>query len=198
MGHIALDHHGFVRVNEFLQSVSNPRIYAAGDVVSPAGSIALTPVAGHEGAVVSTNLLNGNNARPDFRGTASVVFTIPTLSGVGLTEKAARAKGLNVRVATGDTSQWFTNKRVRADQVDPQSGPVFKFTNKRVREPVGMFKTIIDADTDHIVGAHILGGHGEEVINLFAMAIRFDIRAAELKKMLFSYPTGSSNVQYML
>jgi glutathione reductase (NADPH) len=177
-GHIELEHHGSIRVNEFLQSVSNPRVYAAGDVVSPPGSIPLTPVAGHEGSVVAANLLHGNTTRPDFRGTASVVFTLPTLSSVGLTEKAARAKGLQVRVATGDTTQWFTNRRER--------------------EPVGMFKTIIDDRTDRVLGAHILGGHGEEVINLFGMAIRFDIPVAELKKMLYSYPTGSSNMQYMI
>jgi glutathione reductase (NADPH) len=177
-GHVELEHHGTIRVNEFLQSVSNPRVYAAGDVVRLPGSIPLTPVAGHEGSVVSTNLLEGNRARPDYRGTASVVFTLPTLASVGLTEKAARAEGMQVRVATGDTTQWFTNRRVR--------------------EPVGMFKTIMDERTDRIVGAHILGGHGEDVINLFAMAIRFDIPAAELKKMIYAYPTGSSNMQYML
>jgi glutathione reductase (NADPH) len=175
---VELEHHGSVRVNDFLQSVSNPLVYAAGDVVSPPGSIPLTPVAGHEGSVVAANLLGGNSSRPDYRGTASVVFTVPTLAGVGLTEKAARAQGLQVRIATGDTSQWFVNRRVR--------------------EPVGMFKTIIDERTDRVVGAHILGGHGEEVINLFAMAIRFDIPVAELKKMMYAYPTGASTVQYML
>ncbi|MDB4911426.1 MAG: pyridine nucleotide-disulfide oxidoreductase [Gemmatimonadetes bacterium] len=177
-GRIELEHHGSVRVNEFLQSVSNPRVYAAGDVVSLPGSRPLTPVAGHEGSVVAANLLNGNTTRPDFRGTASVVFTQPPLASVGLTEKEAREKGIPVRVATGDTTQWFVNHRIR--------------------EPVGMFKTIVDERTDRVVGAHILAGHCEEVINLFAMAIRFDIPVAELKKVLFSYPTGSSNVQYML
>ena len=177
-GQVELEHHGTIRVNEFLQSVSNPRVYAAGDVVLPPGSIPLTPVAGHEGSVVSANLLRGNSSRPDYRGTSSVVFTLPTLSGVGLTEKAARAMNMEVRVTTADTTQWFTNRRVR--------------------EPVGMFKTIIDARTDRVLGAHILGGHGEEVINLFAMAIRFDIPVAELKKMIYAYPTGSSNMQYML
>jgi glutathione reductase (NADPH) len=153
-------------------------VYAAGDVVSLPGSRPLTPVAGYEGSVVAANLLNGNTTRPDFRGTASVVFTEPPLASVGLTEKAARAQGIQVRVATGDTTQWFTNRRIR--------------------EPVGMFKTIIDERTDRVVGAHILAGHGEEVINLFAMAIRFDIPVSELQKVLYSYPTGSSNMQYML
>ncbi len=175
---VELEKHGAICVNEFLQSVSNPRVYAGGDVVSPPGAIPLTPVAGHEGAVIAANLLGGNTARPDFRGVASCVFTIPVLASVGLTEKAARAQGIRVRIATGDTSQWFTNKRVR--------------------EPVGMFKTIIDEDRDRVVGAHMLAGHAEEVINLFAMAIRFDIPVTELKKTLFAYPTGSSNLQYML
>ena len=175
---VELEKHGSIRVNEFLQSVSNPDVYAGGDVVSPPGSIPLTPVAGHEGAVIAANLLNGNTTRPDFRGVASCVFTVPVLAGVGLTEKSARAKGIRVRVAMGDTSQWFTNRRVR--------------------EPVGMFKTIVDEDRDRVVGAHILAGHAEEVINLFAMAIRFDIPVAELRKTLFAYPTGSSNLQYML
>jgi glutathione reductase (NADPH) len=177
-GRVELEHHGTICVNEFLQSVSNPRVYAAGDVVLPPGSIPLTPVAGHEGSVVAKNLLEGNGTRPDYRGTPSVVFTLPALAGVGLTEKAARARGMQVRIETNDTTQWFTNRRVR--------------------EPVGMFKTIIDAATERVLGAHILGGHGEEVINLFALAIRFDIPVAELKKMIYAYPTGSSNMQYML
>jgi glutathione reductase (NADPH) len=177
-GRVELEHRGSIRVNEFLQSVSNPRVYAAGDVVSVPGSIPLTPVAGHEGFVVSENLLHGNSVRPDLRGTASVVFTVPVLASVGFTEKVARAKGIEVRVATGDTTQWFTNRRIR--------------------EPVGMFKTIIDADTDRVVGAHLLGANVEEVINLFGMAIRFEIPTAELRKMLYSYPTASSNMSYML
>ena len=177
-GNVELEHHGSIRVNEFLQSVSNPRVYAAGDVVSAPGSMPLTPVAGHEGTVVAANLLRGNSIRPDYRGTGSTVFTVPVLASVGFTEKVARAKGIEVRVVTGDTTQWFTNRRVR--------------------ESAGMFKTIIDAHTDRVVGAHLLGANVEEMINLFGMAIRFDIPVAELKKMILSYPTASSNMAYML
>jgi glutathione reductase (NADPH) len=177
-GRVELGHRGTVRVNEFLQSVSNPRVYAAGDVVSVPGSLPLTPVSGHEGSVVAENLLHGNSVRPDFRGMASAVFTVPVLAGVGFTEKMARAMGVDVRVASGDTTQWFTNRRIR--------------------EPVGMFKTIIDAATERVVGAHLLGANVEEVINLFGMAIRFEIPVSELKRMLYSYPTASSNMGYML
>ena len=177
-GHVRLDKRGAVEVNEFLQSPTNARVYAAGDVALPPGSVPLTPVAAHEGGVVASNLLHGNNKRPDYRGVSSVVFTLPHLAGVGLTEKVARAQGFNVRVQAGDTTNWFSNRRVR--------------------EPVGMFKTIIDADTDLVLGAHLLGAHADEVINLFAFAMRFGISAKDLKHMIYAYPTSASELPYML
>lgn len=177
-GHVRLDSRGAVDVNEFLQSPTNPRVYAAGDVALPPGSVPLTPVASHEGAVVASNLLHGNSKRPDYRGVSSVVFTLPHLAGVGLTEKAARAQGFNVQVQAGDTTSWFSNRRVR--------------------EPVGMFKTIIDSDTDLVLGAHLLGAHADEVINLFALAMRFGISAKDLKHMIYAYPTSASDLPFML
>jgi glutathione reductase (NADPH) len=177
-GHVALDGKGAVKVNEFLQSTSNPRVYAAGDVVLPPGSMPLTPVAALDGAVVASNLLNGRNTRPDYRGIPSVVFTIPSLAAVGLTEKAAREQGLDVRVQSMDTTQWFTNRRVR--------------------EPVGMFKTIVEEGSDRLIGAHLLGADAETVINIFALSIRFGISAQELKEMVYTYPTGASDIPHML
>lgn len=177
-GQVALDEHGAVRVNEFLQSTTNPHVYAAGDVVLPPGALPLTPVAGREGAVVASNLLNGNTTCPDFRAVPSVVFTLPSLASVGLTERAARDQGLDVRVESMDTTSWYTNRRVR--------------------EPVGMFKTIVDAKTDRVLGAHLLGAEAEDVINIFALGIRFGLTTRELKETIYSYPTGASDVQYML
>ena len=165
-------------MNEFLQSITNPRVYAAGDVALPPGSLPLTPVGGHEGAIVAHNLLQGNTRRPDYRGIPSVVFTLPPLAAVGLTEKAAREQRISVRVESGDTSGWYSNRRVR--------------------EPVGMFKTVIEADSDRILGAHLLGVHAEEVINLFALAVRFGITAKDLRQMIYAYPTSGSDIPYML
>jgi glutathione reductase (NADPH) len=48
------------------------------------------------------------------------------------------------------------------------------------------------------LGAHLLGGEAAEHINLFALAVRFSIRAADLKDTLFAYPTHASDTQYML
>lgn len=177
-GRIALDEHGAVAVNAFLQSTTNPRVYAAGDVTRPPGSLPLTPVAGHEGQIVASNILHGNTKHPDYRAIPSVVFTLPALAGVGLTEAEARQRDLPIRVKQEETSGWYANRRVR--------------------EPAAMFKTIVNADTDLVIGAHLLGSHAEEVINLFAFAIRFGIPTAELKHMIFAYPTNGSDIAYML
>lgn len=64
-----------VTVNTYLQSVSNPAVYAAGDAA--ASGPPLTPTAAHDGDVVATNLLEGNHRRPNYTGLASVVFTVP-------------------------------------------------------------------------------------------------------------------------
>ena len=178
LGGIMIDAHDGVAVNEYLQSVSNPRVYAAGDAVLPPGAIPLTPVASHEGAVIAANLLHGNQKRPDYRGIPSVVFTGPPLAAVGITEAEARQQGIEVRVQCGDTSGWYSNRRVR--------------------ESVGMYKTVIEAKTDRLVGAHLLGTHADELINLFALAVRLELPATELRHMIYAYPTSMSDIPYML
>ena len=87
---------GRVKLNEFLQSVSNPKVYAAGDAARSGPP--LTPVAGHDGKVVAQNLLDGNRHRPDYRGIPSVAFTIPPIAAVGLGEAEALAKGIKFRM----------------------------------------------------------------------------------------------------
>jgi glutathione reductase (NADPH) len=177
-GDVVADERGAVQVNGYLQSVSNARVYAAGDATLPSGSLPLTPVAAHEGLVVASNLLKGNTRTPDYRGVPSVVFTVPPLASVGLTETEAREQGLDVRVEADETANWYANRRVR--------------------EPAGMFKTVVDKTSDRILGAHLLGPHADEVINLFGLAIRHGITATALRHMVYGYPTGSSDIPYML
>ena len=91
-----------VTVNDSLQSVSNPAVYAAGDAA--ASGPPLTPTAAHEGEVVAANLLHGNHRRPNYAGLASVAFTVPALATVGLTEEAARTQGRRFQTQYQDTS----------------------------------------------------------------------------------------------
>jgi glutathione reductase (NADPH) len=175
---VATDSNGGVVVNEFLQSVSNPRVYAAGDAAAAAGSLPLTPVAGYESGIVASNLLKGNTRTPDFRGIPSVVFTDPPLAAVGLTEAEARGQRADIWIKSEDTSSWYSNRR----------------TNQLC----AMYKTIVEQGSDRILGAHLLGPHADEVINLFALAIRQGLTATALKHQLYAYPTSGSDVPYML
>lgn len=166
-----------VKVNEFLQSVSNPAVYAAGDAAASGGP-PLTPVASHHGAVVASNLLKGNHQKPNYYATPTVVFTIPPLASVGLSEREARKQGLKFQVKMEMTSSWYSSRRV----AETYSG----------------FKTLVEEGTNRILGAHLLGGQAEEVINLFAVAMRSGISSTDLKHAIFSYPTHGSDVTYML
>jgi glutathione reductase (NADPH) len=165
-----------VTVNEFLQSVSNPAVYAGGDAA--ASGPPLTPKADHDAGVLVTNLLEGNRRAVDYAGLASAVFTIPPLASAGFTEEAARAAGLKFRTSFQDTSGWFNTRRVG--------------------ETASGYKVLVEDGTGCIVGAHLLGPHAAEVINLFAVAIRRRIPADELKETIFAYPTSGSDIRFML
>jgi glutathione reductase (NADPH) len=67
-----------------------------------------------------------------------------------------------------------------------------------VNETVAAYKVLVEEPSGRILGAHLLGDQAAEHINLFALAVRFGLRAADLKDTLFSYPTHASDTQYML
>jgi glutathione reductase (NADPH) len=72
------------------------------------------------------------------------------------------------------------------------------YTARRLNERVYGFKTLIEEDTGHILGAHLVGPHAEDDINLFGLAIRHGITADDLTATMFAYPTGASDIGYML
>ena len=166
-----------VVVNEYLQSVSNPAVYAAGDAAASPG-IPLTPVAVFEGKVAASNMLKGNRVRPDYRGVPSAVFTIPELTRVGLLESEAREQGLDVRVKFTDTSGWYSNLRVG--------------------ETCAATKIIVDKQTGEVVGAHLLGPEYAEITNFFGLGMRLGLKASDLKKLVSIYPTVGSDLGSMI
>ena len=72
------------------------------------------------------------------------------------------------------------------------------YTARRVAETVYGFKTLVEESSGRILGAHLVGPHADEVINVFALAIRHGLTADDLKQTMFAYPTGASDVGYML
>jgi glutathione reductase (NADPH) len=167
---------GRLELNEYLQSVSNPAVYAAGDAARMGPP--LTPASSHDAKVAAANLLEGNKRKPDYTGVPSVAFTVPPIAAVGLSEADARKRGLQFRAKSQKASNWFTARQAA--------------------EPTYGFKTLIEEKTDRVLGAHLLGPHADEVINVFALAIRQGLSAEALRTTMFAYPTGASDIGYML
>lgn len=167
---------GRLKLNDHLQSVSNPAVYAAGDAAAKGPP--LTPVSSRDGAVVAANILEGNHAKPDNRGAPSVAFTLPPIASVGLSEEQAGQSKLHYRVKCEQASGWFTARQAA--------------------ERVFGYKTIVEDGSGRILGAHLVGPHADEVINIFALAIRHGLTAEDLKRTIFAYPTGASDIGSML
>jgi glutathione reductase (NADPH) len=167
---------GRLVLNEHLQSVSNPAVYAAGDAAQMGPP--LTPDSSHDAKVVAANLLEGNKQKPNYEGVPSVAFTIPPIAAVGLTEAEAQRKRLKFRMKSERTESWFTARQAA--------------------EKVYGFKVLVEDETDRVLGANVVGPHAEEVINLFALAIRHGLTAEQLKTTMFAYPTGASDIGSML
>ncbi len=175
-GNVAYGKQG-IEVNEYLQSVSNPAVYAAGDVAAtPAPP--LTPVAALEAGIVADNLLDGNHATADYDGIPSCVFTIPPLATVGLTEAQANDQGLQFECRRSDMSDWYFVRRVGAT--------------------AAMAKILVGKQDQRILGAHLLGPECDELINFFALAIRRQWQARDLKDLVNAYPTAASNLGSLL
>lgn len=98
------------------------------------------------------NILEGNHRKPDYRGVPSVAFTIPPIASVGLSEAAAKAASMNYMATCQDAGDWFAARHSA--------------------QSVYGFKVLTDVDTDQVLGAHLVGTHVDELINLFALAIR--------------------------
>jgi len=166
-----------VLVNEYLQSISNQAIYAAGDAAGTEGQ-PLTPVAAREGQVVAENLLKVNKARPDYKGIPSVAFTLPPIASVGLKEEEAQKKGLKIKLNFQDTSNWYSSRRLG--------------------EKYSASKVLVEDRSNLILGAHLVGPSADELINFFALAIQYDLTAEDLKQAIFAYPTHASDLTYMV
>jgi glutathione reductase (NADPH) len=164
-----------VEVDRSLRSVSNPRVWAAGDAADR--GLPLTPVGTIEGRVLARNIL-GEEAVYDPSVTPSVVFSDPPLAMVGLTEAQAAERGLDVRGSLVDRTQWASSRRVG--------------------DPVAGAKVLVDRGTQRIVGAHLLGHQAEEVINVFATAMVAGLTTTDLKALPWAYPTGGWEIRYLV
>jgi glutathione reductase (NADPH) len=165
-----------IEVDDYLRSVSNPAVWVAGDALVGPGQ--LSPLATYEGRVVGRNIVEGARHKPDYTVVPTGVFTVPALSSVGLTEAEAAKQGIDVEVAVNDMGDWFSARTYA--------------------ETVAWVKTLVEKGTGRIVGAHMIGHQGEDLIHMFAMAMKHGIAASQFKDQIFAFPTFSADLKSML
>lgn len=167
-----------IPLNSFLQASDNNSIFVVGDAVSKPESLPLTPVASLEAKVVIHNILEDDMTSPNYAGTTSVLYTFPLLARVGMLEEEAKNNNIDFWVKYSNTSKSTSTQRLALDR----SG----------------YKVLINKNNSKIIGAHLLGHHVEEVINIFSIAIRKGLTAEELRETIWSYPSVSDTLDDIL
>jgi glutathione reductase (NADPH) len=172
-----VDHdNGRIAIDSHLRSTSNSCVYICGDAVP--SSPQLSPIATYEGDIVGRNIVDGPKHSPDYASIATAVYTVPGLAAVGLTEAAAKTKGLSAEIHVNDMHDWFSARTYA--------------------ETVAWSKIIVDRGSDRILGAHFVGHTGHELVNIFALAMKFGISASALREHIYAYPTFASDIKHML
>ena len=165
-----------IGVDERLRSTSNPAVWVAGDAL--AGTPQLSPVATMEGQIVADNLVHGKNSAPDYAPIPANIYTVPSLAAVGLTEAEATAQGKDFTAKSNDLAPWRSSKTYA--------------------ETVAFSKVLVENGTDKILGAHIVGHGSEEIIHLFAFAMKHGLTTGDLSSTVYAYPTFTSDLKFML
>jgi dihydrolipoamide dehydrogenase len=169
---VALDHRGFVKVDEYLRT-SAPHIFAAGDVT---GRLMLVPPAIQEGFVAATNAVRGPTMPLVERVNTSAGFTDPEYARAGLTEAKARETRdvLTAVVHFDSTMRTIIDGR-----------------------KAGFCKLIVDRKTAKILGCHVVGERAVEIAQVAAIAISMGMRVDDLAQVPLAFPTYIGNLAYV-
>lgn len=162
---VKLGRRGEVIVNEYMET-DVPGVYAIGDVV---GGIMLAHVASKEGLVAVENIMHGNKVKMDYTVVPAGIFTLPEIGSVGLREQDAQAKGIAVK--TGH----FQIRGLGKAQA--------------MNELAGMVKVVADANTDKVLGVHIMGAHSTDYIHEAAIAMQMGATSKQVAETIHSHPT---------
>jgi len=150
-------------------ATGEPGVYAIGDVVGPPW---LAHKAMHEGVICVEHIAGLKTAHPlNVQNVPGCTYCMPQVASVGLTEKAAKAAGREVRVGH---FPYIGNGKAIA-----------------LGEPEGMVKTVFDAKTGELLGAHMIGAEVTELIQGYAIARTLESTEQELIETIFPHPTLS-------
>jgi glutathione reductase (NADPH) len=164
---VQLDAHGAVVVDEYSRS-SVPNIHAVGDVTN---RVALTPVAIREGAAVATTLFGGRRVAMDHRDVPHAVFSQPPVGTVGLSEATAAAAygSVDVYTATFRPLKYTLSGR-----------------NERT-----LVKLVVDAASQRVIGAHMVGPDAPEIIQGIAIAVKAGLTKEQFDATVAVHPTAA-------
>jgi pyruvate/2-oxoglutarate dehydrogenase complex dihydrolipoamide dehydrogenase (E3) component len=162
---VETDPQGYIRVNNRLET-NVPGIWALGDVK---GGPMFTHISYNDYQVVYGNLIEGRERTIDHRHVPYAVFTDPQLGRVGMTEEEARATGRRLKI--GKYPMAYVARAIERD------------------ETAGSMKLIVDAETDRILGAAILGTEGGELIQILGTLMLAGAPYTLLKGAVYIHPT---------
>ncbi|UCH97196.1 MAG: dihydrolipoyl dehydrogenase [Candidatus Aminicenantes bacterium] len=165
---IELDEKGFIKVNDNLQT-NIPHIFACGDVVGPP---LLAHKASHQALAIVDFITEGKPIT--HHPIPGAVYTFPELASIGLTEKEAKDKGIEIKIGRFPYAAGS-----RSNAID---------------EKVGLVKVIAD-ETHTLIGAHIVGYSADEIMPILNYAVTTHMNADDFKDMIFIHPTLSENIR---
>lgn len=165
---VKLDKRGFVEVDDLYQS-AEPSILAIGDVI---GRVQLTPVALAEGMAVARRLFKPEQYRPvDYQMIPTAVFSLPNIGTVGLSEEQAVEAGHKV-------------------QIFESSFRPMKLTLTECQERT-LMKLVVDADTDKVLGCHMVGPEAGEIVQGLAIALKAGATKQHFDETIGVHPTAA-------
>jgi dihydrolipoamide dehydrogenase len=166
---VQLDPRGFIVVDEHCRTGA-PNVYAVGDCVRG-------PMLAHkakEEGVMAADLIAGLYGHTNYDVVPSVIYTAPEIAWVGQTEAQARAAGVNVKLGS---FPFAASARARA-----------------MEAASGFTKIVADADTDRVLGVHIIGPMAGELLAEAVLALEYQASCEDLQRTMHSHPTLSEAV----
>jgi glutathione reductase (NADPH) len=170
---ITVGANGEIPVDEFSQTAC-ASIYAVGDVTD---RVQLTPVAIREGQAFADGVFGGKPASVDYTLIPSAVFSQPPLAAVGLTEGQAREKYGNIKVYSSD---FRPMKNVFAERAER-----------------GLYKMVVDASSERILGLHMIGPEAPEILQAAAIAVRAGLTKADFDATVALHPSMAEELVLM-
>ena len=164
---------GQIPVDDYYRT-SCPSIYAVGDVID---RVQLTPVAIREGHAFADTVFGNAPRTVDYGCIPSAVFSQPPLAGVGLTEGQARNAYGNVKVFTSD---FRPMKNVFAERMER-----------------GLYKLVVDANTDRVLGVHMIGPESPEILQAAAIAVKAGLTKAQFDETVAIHPSMAEELVLM-